>query len=99
MTETDAWRCSCARMWHRQCIQRWLTVCINDGLERRLTCLGCHRDLSADEVKELVPPEVFSKYEKFLHVCEIKSDPARKFCPTPGCDGVLSLQAATSRSR
>ncbi len=66
---------------------------VESGLTRPLTCpsLDCPTPIDPRLAKEELELEdkIVTQYERILRNREIAGDSDRKFCPQPGCEGVV----------
>lgn len=78
----------CKHEYCRECLQDYLTTNINEGAVLDLVCPfpECEAEVHPQDVKELCPPPIFSKYEKFTVIAALRMDPNARWCPNPECN-------------
>eukprot|EP00455_Lapot_gusevi_P005860 TRINITY_DN12502_c0_g1_i2.p1 TRINITY_DN12502_c0_g1~~TRINITY_DN12502_c0_g1_i2.p1 ORF type:complete len:417 (+),score=79.85 TRINITY_DN12502_c0_g1_i2:185-1252(+) len=64
-----------------------IRVQIMSGNAKELKCheMDCKRPITYQEVRRVVPPEVFEVYQRFLTEAHLRSDPNCRWCPKAGC--------------
>lgn len=81
----------CSHRYCRECLKGYLHSKINDGKTRDIRCpeLECKHLVSYSEVRHLVDPATFEKFETFLLQATLNDDPNTKWCPRPGCGNAV----------
>jgi hypothetical protein len=70
----------------------------NGVTESGIRCLEptCHIPMSDASIQKLLCKQHTSQYLRFKRHAMISADKARRWCPQPGCDGVINLDESTS---
>ena len=69
-----------------------------DGNVKSINCPDgeCGEKIPDDELEWICGTTLYSKYQKFLHLQELRADPATRWCPTRGCEnGVTMIEGET----
>lgn len=83
------WHKNCQHVYHRQCFTEHVASQIREGAVAGLRCPECPREITAEEVHQVVPASVAERYDRLKSARSLAQDPNRRPCPKPGCEGVL----------
>ena len=88
----------CGHVFCTDCMGGYFKVQIEDGAVESLSCPTeqCESQALPSQVKQLVSPELFAKYDQFLlqHSLDGMSDIA--YCPRPSCRSAVMLEKESS---
>ncbi|XP_078449550.1 putative E3 ubiquitin-protein ligase RNF144A [Lampetra fluviatilis] len=86
---------TCRCVYCTQCMGRYVELEISKGLGEPITCpdAACPITglLSQAEIEKLTSTEMVDKYKRFQFEQEVHLDPARRFCPSPGCQAACRV--------
>lgn len=77
----------CGHVYCKTCTTEYVTLCIR---ERRVNCIlcpeqNCKSEVAPDQIKELVPPESYERYERLLLQVTLDSMNDIVYCPRVEC--------------
>lgn len=77
----------CRHIFCRSCLRSYFTTVINDGNCTSVKCPGynCETGLSQKAIRELLPPELFEKYDSLLLNVWLDSTSNIIYCPRVLC--------------
>ena len=88
----------CSHVFCVDCMADYFKVQIEDGAVQALNCPWekCESQALPSQVKEIVSPELFAKYDRFLlqHSLDGMSDIV--YCPRPSCQTAVMLESESS---
>lgn len=81
----------CDHQYCRECLQGYFVNSINEGNVLDITCPapGCKTLVEYHQVRAVVTPELFAKYEEFTFIASLNADPSVKWCPKAGCGNAI----------
>ncbi|XP_031573827.1 E3 ubiquitin-protein ligase RNF14-like [Actinia tenebrosa] len=84
----------CDHVFCNQCASEYFTVQIQSGASKALNCLAskCESQANPSQVKCLVTPNLYEKYEKHLLQSTLDSMPDIMYCPRPNCQSPVILE-------
>jgi len=75
----------CKHLYHSQCLLQHFTNMIEER-KLPLICPSCRMEVTIDDLRKLLPPELISKWENYTFKHMIESNPKDySYCPTPDC--------------
>ncbi|XP_076117218.1 E3 ubiquitin-protein ligase RNF14-like [Mytilus galloprovincialis] len=77
----------CDHVYCKECMKEYFTVQIGEGNVNGLYCPEdkCESQAHQSQVKELVPPELYAKYDKLLLQTGLDTMLDIAYCPRPSC--------------
>eukprot|EP01113_Clastostelium_recurvatum_P026950 TRINITY_DN3240_c0_g1_i2.p1 TRINITY_DN3240_c0_g1~~TRINITY_DN3240_c0_g1_i2.p1 ORF type:complete len:524 (-),score=137.32 TRINITY_DN3240_c0_g1_i2:50-1435(-) len=80
--------------YHRfcfDCLSTHFRTQVGDGQTRTIKCPtpSCKHIVTYQEIKHVVDPDTFAKYEEFLLRAALGDDPNCRWCPRPGCNNAM----------
>ena len=77
----------CRHVYCQECMASYFKVQIEDGAVKAMTCPShdCDSQALPSQVKQLVTPELFAKYDKFLLQSSLDGMSDVIYCPRPTC--------------
>lgn len=84
----------CNHVFCNQCAKDYFTMQIQSGASKALNCLAskCESQANPSQVKCLVTPDLYEKYEKFLLQSTLDSMSDIAYCPRPNCQSPVLLE-------
>jgi len=66
----------------------------SSGQLHKMKCpnMNCKLKIESEEVKQLLNGDAFQKFYRLMKNHEIATSRDKKFCPYPGCEGVVQKQ-------
>ena len=99
--ENIAQKC-CLHYFCDQCIEKYLTYKINNGVVLELKCLmaGCPHVYTYEEIKANVKKEIFHKYLRFYNIQIKIKNPDKIYinCPFVDCDELVDVTKVEERN-
>lgn len=88
----------CGHVFCVDCMRGYFKVQIEDGAVRALNCPTekCESQALPFQVKELVSPELFAKYDRFLLQYSLDGMSDIVYCPRPSCQTAVLLESESS---
>ncbi|KAL4487189.1 hypothetical protein ABPG72_017908 [Tetrahymena utriculariae] len=74
-----------------ECFRTYLSEEIMISKIENLKCPHCSCTLSEQTIIDHTTASLYKKYQIFLRNTLINKDPLKRFCPTPNCDQIISL--------
>lgn len=90
---------TCSHQYCRECLQGYIGNSVTEGNVLDITCPapGCKTLVEYHQVRAVVTPELFAKYEEFTFIASLNADPSVKWCPKPGCGNAIVGDPANPR--
>lgn len=84
----------CSHTFCCECLKEYFTVQINDGAVKNLTCpeAECNTQAQPSQVKSLINPDLYSKYENFLLQTTLDTMEDVVYCPRTSCQTNVLLE-------
>lgn len=83
----------CAHVFCRDCAGAYLRLRIEEGMVEELRCLGCSESAAEPSlIRDLVPPEVFARYESLTLRNSLEGMEDVTTCPRLQCQGPVILE-------
>eukprot|EP01137_Pigoraptor_chileana_P012307 Opistho-2@64559 len=88
----------CRHIYCRECVSMFFTTQINDGLVTRLRCpsTGCTSIAAPHDVKSLVTPDLYQKYDRLLLQQTLNEMGCVYTCPRKACQSVVLCEKEQS---
>lgn len=88
----------CGHVYCVDCIAGYFKVQIEDGAVKALNCPSekCESQALPSQVKQLVSPELFAKYDRFLLQYSLDGMADIVYCPRPSCQTAVMLESESS---
>ena len=88
----------CEHVFCVDCMGEYFKVQIEDGAVRALNCPSekCESQALPSQVKDLVSPELFAKYDRFLLQYSLDGMSDIVYCPRPSCQTAVMLDSESS---
>ena len=88
----------CHHVYCQDCMAGYFKVKIEDGSVKALTCPShdCNTQALPSQVKQLVTPELFTKYDKFLLQSSLDGMSDIVYCPRPSCQMPVLIEKESS---
>eukprot|EP01100_Stratorugosa_tubuloviscum_P002073 TRINITY_DN1476_c0_g4_i1.p1 TRINITY_DN1476_c0_g4~~TRINITY_DN1476_c0_g4_i1.p1 ORF type:complete len:403 (-),score=140.97 TRINITY_DN1476_c0_g4_i1:102-1310(-) len=89
---------NCMHQFCRQCILDYLNVQILEKKVIKINCPDktCNKDLEYVEIKELIDPTLFAKYEDFQLQVLLESEKFTRWCPKQRCGFAVTVDETTN---
>ena len=97
LTDKDYYSLSCSHKICKLCVEKYITLKINDGLVSNFFCLygGCRKEYSKDVIKCFVSTDNWKKFKLFYNNLEkqkiINSNFNIIYCSYPDCSELLEI--------
>jgi hypothetical protein len=80
---------NCFHCFCNSCLSDYITFRVQEAQVNKMPCPGheCGIDLQEDEIKQLISPLNFEKYQVFKRNSELNNNPFLRWCPLPDCTG------------
>ena len=59
----------------------------------------CKYKIDKSKVQEIVAPDSFKKFQKFMNNYEVAKSPNKKFCPHPGCVAIIEGSKSLTKTK
>lgn len=84
----------CEHVFCRDCISSYMEVCIKEGKVQSINCPEhkCNSEASPPQIRELVSPELFAKYDHLLLSTMLDTMGDIIYCPRPSCQYPVSKE-------
>mmetsp|Transcript_29801 Transcript_29801/g.46109 ORF Transcript_29801/g.46109 Transcript_29801/m.46109 type:complete len:499 (-) Transcript_29801:124-1620(-) len=91
--------CRCHHTYCQECIFTYVRTAIMDGDVEKIFCpdQNCGEEIPAEELEWICGEELFGKYQKFLHLKQLRKDPNTRWCPTVGCENGVCYKPEEGR--
>ena len=88
----------CGHVYCVDCLAGYFKVQIEDGAVKALNCPSekCESQALPSQVKQLVSPELFAKYDRFLLQYSLDGMADIVYCPRPSCQTAVMLESESS---
>ena len=88
----------CEHVFCRECISEYFKVQIESGSVKALNCpeTKCESQALPSQVKTLVSPDLFAKYDKYLLQYSLDEMSDIVYCPRPACQSPVILEQDTT---
>lgn len=82
---------NCGHRACKECLASYLETNIKDGKVLQIKCFqnDCALVFNREDVQKFGSQDIFRKYVKFKENIEVDMDPSLRWCPMPGCCGVV----------
>ncbi len=84
--DVDAVGGACNHRFHDTCWVNYLTSKLGEGEVLHITCPSCPREVTAPEIRRLLPADQLARFERLVTAAELSRDPMVRWCPQPGCE-------------
>ena len=71
-------------------MEEYLQTRINEGKVLTMPCTGCGTEISNKNIKRIITKELYTKYQQFRFLAQLRSEPDCRWCPKRNCgNGVI----------
>lgn len=86
----------CGHKYCRDCLERTIVTKVEVAEVEEIYCPGCDYMIQYEEVKRYLSAEMLARFERYAVIAFVRSNPQAKWCPHPGCDGVIMASSASA---
>jgi len=91
INEGDFASLECQHNFCTNCWSDYLKLNINEGQTIGIMCMqkDCNQTVPSQIIRQLVEPDVYKKYERFISKSYVETNSELRWCSTPGCEYVI----------
>jgi len=82
---------NCGHRYCKECLSQYYITCIDKGEVLHITCPDpkCTTEVLPHEIRQLIKPDLFLKYENLTLMTALRQDPNVRWCPKPNCNNCI----------